>query len=78
MVGGDNVDGPIGDSFPKSLHIIVSAKGWIDFVERVIAGREVFGQQEMVRSNFCGDGNPLGFCPADNLHRTRRGEVADV
>ncbi len=78
VIGGHAVDGAVGQPLAQRRHVRRGAQRRVDLVDRVVAGRERVGQQQVVRGHLGGDPPALALRPADDLHRAGRGHVADV
>ena len=78
VVGGDGVDGPVGQSGLHRVHIRLWPQGGIDLEHRVVVDRALVGQGEVVRCGLGRHGQPLGFGLAHLSDRHRGGEVEEV
>ncbi len=78
MVGGDAVDGPVGEPGAQRLDVGCSAQRRVHLVDRVIAGRKLVGQQQVMRGDLGRHPPALGLGPADDLYRARGRHVADM
>ncbi len=78
MVGGDAVDRAVRQAFSKRVHVGLRAQGRVDFVERVVGGREVVGEQQVVRGDLGGDIPPLVLRPPQQVDAAGGADMADV
>ena len=78
VVGGDRVDGAVGQRVAQRGDVLVGAQRRVHLVDRVVAGEQVGGQQQVVRRHLGGDVDALRLGPADHLDRTGGGHVGDV
>ncbi len=78
MVGGDDVDGAVGQSTAKRLHVLVPPQRRVHFEPRVVGAGQVFGQQQVMRRRLRRHIDAAGLSPAHDLDRSGGGHVADV
>ena len=78
VIGGDAVDRPVRQPGPQRVHVGLGAQRRVHLVDRVVAGGQLVGQQQVVRGHLGGNPPALGLGPADYLHRACRRHVADV
>ena len=78
VVGADAVDGAVGQAFAHRLHVFSSAQRWVHLVERVVGGRQLLGEEQVMGRCFSCDVHALGLAPTHEVNRTRGGQVAHM
>ena len=78
VVGADDVDGAVGQRGAQGLDIGVGAQRRVDLVDGVVAAGELVREPEVVRGDLGRDVDAAGLGPADDLHGSGGGDVADV
>ena len=78
VVGGDDVDGAVGQAGAQRLDVGGGAQRRVDLVDRVVGRGQLVGEQQVVRGDLGGDVPAARLGPADDLDRAGRGDVADV
>ena len=78
VVGGDDVDGAVGETGPQRLGVGGSAQGRVDLVDRVVGRGQVVGEEQVVGADLGGDVPPRRLGLPDDLDRPGGGDVADV
>ena len=68
MVRADDVNRPIGQALTDRLHVLGSAQGRVDLVERIVGASEFLREEQVVRGRFGGDLHSHFLAPADELH----------
>ena len=78
VVGGDGVDGAVGQALLDGLHVAVGPQRRVDLEQRVVAAAQRVGEGEVVGGGFGGDGQPLGLGRPDQLDRGGGRQVEEV
>ena len=78
MVGGDGVDGAVGEAALDRVDVGVGAKRRVHLEHRVEARAALVGEGEVVRRRFGRDREPTRLGRAHELDRTGGGHVQEV
>jgi hypothetical protein len=78
MVGGDAVDGSIGECFAQRLAVFGLAQRRVDLASGVVADQRFVGQSEVVRRDLCGHRQAAALGFSQQAHRPQTGDVRDV
>ena len=78
VIGGDDVDGAVGEGGADRENIRLGAQRWVDLEAGVVAAHRLVGEKEVVRRDLGGDTDAAGLRPAQHLHRPCRRHVTDV
>ena len=71
VVGGDHVDGAVGQPLAERLDVGAGAQRRVDLVDRVVGRGEVVGEQQVVGAGLGGDVPALALGVADDVDRAR-------
>ena len=78
VVGGDGVEGAVGQPLADGLDVGLLAQRRVDLEHRVIGAGGLVGQGEVVGGGLGGDPHPAGPGRPDQLDRAPGGDVAQV
>ena len=78
MVGGDGVDGAVGQPGLDGVDVGAGPQRRVHLEHRVVALQQLVGQREVVRRRLGGDRQALGLGAADEVHAARGAEVQEV
>src|SRR5690606_8772787 len=78
VVGGDRVDGAVGQRGPQRVDVLARADRRVDLEDRVVGGHHGVVQVEVVRGDLGGHPHAAGLGGPDQLDRAPRGDVRDV
>src|SRR5690606_23394492 len=78
VVGGDDVDGAVGQRLAQGEHVPLGAQRRVDLVDRVVGAHQLVGEEQVVRGDLGGDPDAAGLGPADDLDGAGGRQVADV
>lgn len=67
VVGGDGVDGPVGQRGADGLDVLVGAQRRVDLEGRVVARQLGGAEQQVVRGDLGRDADAAGLGPADDV-----------
>ena len=78
VVGGDDVDRPVGQPGAQRGAVCGGAQRRVDLEDRVVGLGELVSEQQVVRAGLRGDVDALALGVAHDLDRPGRGDVAHV
>ena len=78
MVGGDGVDGPVGQPVSYGLYVGVGAQWRVDLEYWVVGGACRVGEGEVVGGGLGGHRKPGGLGPPHHGYRRCGGQVLEV
>ena len=78
MIGGNNINGPILQSFTDRLDIRREPEGRIHFRQRALLPHRFFGQHEMMWTGFRGHPNSVGLGLPGGLYCLRRTDMRNM